>query len=328
MIAKPGLYDDLPFADYLQIPAMNFHTLKALEISALHLKAVLDGKIRAQTEAMRFGRAIHCGALTPELLEKDHPTQGYCVGATQKGKPCSSLGKYRDADGDYWCGTHRDKDDGDCVEVSDFVKPDELTTIAAINEVIHVAKHPAAEMLRGSGRPEVTIVFERMDVLCKCRLDWLADGSFCDIKKKQVGTLGDYDLLKANVNYGYIQQISFYAAGVASIQGGLPEPSILYVEDGAPYDMTVMPIDDQSTAIGLAEVDQFLSRYKRHLAEDHWPGVYESCVSFETGKVKRGGLPKWKRDEAIMAGLVDEDSWPKEALRGIDAPPALTGFDE
>jgi len=61
---EPGIYD-LPFVDYLKIDAMNFHTLKELEISPLHLKHVIDGYRQPNTDALRLGRAIHCGLITP-----------------------------------------------------------------------------------------------------------------------------------------------------------------------------------------------------------------------------------------------------------------------
>jgi hypothetical protein len=329
MIREPGIYDALPFKDYLLTKAMNFHSLIALATSPLHLKSVLDGHQQPSTEALRFGRAIHCGLLTPDLLQADHPTQGNCVGTIKSGAGCTKLGKFRDGDGDYWCGTHRDKDDEDCVEVSDFVKPVELETIAALNRVIHQQRHPAAELLRGPGSPEQTIVFERRGVLCKARLDWMFKGGFVDLKKKQVGTLSDRDLLRANVDYNYVQQLAFYTAAMASLgYCDVPQPSILYVEDAAPYDMTVMPLDDQSLAIGLAETDALLDRYKHHLETDTWPGVHDACVDFDSGQPRRGGLPLWKREQAVESGLVSEESWLDEPLRGIELAPKLTGFGE
>ena len=326
MRLEPGLYDDLSFIDYLKIEAMNFHTLKELDISALHLKHVFDGYRQPSTDALRLGRAIHCGVLTPKLFATDHPVSPGCAApmksGARKGLACGKSARWSEDGSTFYCGTHAKGDDL-LVEFDNVLTEAEGHNIASVVEsVLH---HPAGACLLKEGKPEQTIVFERHGVLCKARVDWLMDGHFVDLKKLQRGKADDRSLLQAIVKYSYYQQLAFYAAAVMSIQGEMPAADLLFCEDAPPYDVTLLPFDEQSLLIGLAEMDQLLKRYKRHRADGNWPGVFADAISIETGQVKRGGLPKWYRDEAVASGLVAEDTWPTEALRGIDAPPALTG---
>ena len=329
MILLPGIYDDLPFSDYVKIDAMNFHTLKEVMKSPLHLKATLDGLRKPDTDTFRLGRAIHSAILTPRLFSKEFKISDGCCAklksGANKGNNCGKPARWSCDDVHFFCGTHK-SEAPNAKEAADTLTHAQMQTVVAVRD--HVTRHPAAATLSMDGQPEVTIVFEHSGVLCKSRIDWLTAGGLLDLKKCQPGTTDDRSILKAVAKFGYYQQIAFYSLAVESIQGRMPQAELLFVEDSAPHDVVSMPIDSQTMAIGLAEVEQMLATYKRCKADDYWPGMHERSVSIETGRVRRGGLPKWKRDEAVASGLVGEDSWPDEALRGVELPPVLTGFGQ
>ena len=326
MQLEPGIYD-LPFSDYVRIDAMNFHTLKEVLKSPLHLKAAIDGLRKPDTDTFRLGRAIHSSVLTPQLFSKEFAVSDGCCqslkSGARKGQSCGKSARWTIDNVNYFCGTHKPAGSREASDVLTFA---EMTTVIEVSNTIR--NHPAAFSLNDEGQPEATIVFDHSGVRCKARCDWLSHGHFVDLKKCQPGTTDDRSVLSAIAKYGYHQQLAFYSLAVESVQGFMPTCELIFAEDSAPYDVVSMPLDSQSIAIGLAEVEQMLATYKRCKVDGKWPGMHDRTVSIETGQVRRGGLPKWKRDEAVSMGLVSEDSWPDEALRGVEMPPVLTGFDQ
>ena len=59
---------DMTWENYRGIKAMNGSTLVAGLKSMLHLKNTIDGKHDIDSEAMKFGRLVHCAVLEPDEL--------------------------------------------------------------------------------------------------------------------------------------------------------------------------------------------------------------------------------------------------------------------
>ena len=79
---KPGVYEDMPFAEYLSIPAISATAIKQGARSILHMKHVMDGVDKTATKAMSFGTLAHTAVLERDKL-KDVPVW---TGGRRQGK--------------------------------------------------------------------------------------------------------------------------------------------------------------------------------------------------------------------------------------------------
>jgi hypothetical protein len=69
---EPGIYLDMPEADYFAIPALSFSTMKRLQVSPLncwHHHLNPDREEPKETPAMRFGSALHTAILEPDKFD-------------------------------------------------------------------------------------------------------------------------------------------------------------------------------------------------------------------------------------------------------------------
>ena len=79
-LPTPGVYDGVPFAEYLTWPYVNNSSLGPLNKSPAHYRSAKESE-RADTDAFRLGRLAHCTALEIHrigevyVVEPDH-TEG------------------------------------------------------------------------------------------------------------------------------------------------------------------------------------------------------------------------------------------------------------
>lgn len=285
----PGIYT-VPFAEYCGWDAMNISTLVEGMASMRRLRAKLDGRLEsADSSALRFGRAVHCRLLEPDLFCTSFPTAEKCC-ATLKPKrkadppqQCKSFGRYIGPEG-WYCGTHA----GDDVFVpTDFVMPEELERIERIRESAFGHKEIAA--IRQFGGAEQSVVFDLLGVRCKARLDkWIPEngGYIVDVKTTSK-PLTDSQWQRTMVDLNYHVKAAFYIEAVKSLGCEAPEFVWVVVETAEPFDVAAIRLDDEARRVGRFEALQLLSRYAACLDSGVWPGAYPELVTWI-------GLPPWE----------------------------------
>lgn len=294
-----GIHRNVPFADYAAWPAINSGAVKWGMTTPKHMRSALEGHINSDdTKDRKLGRAIHTRLLEPDKYKEStlvsEPCCALIKSGDRKGEPCGKSGKFVEGDpyfdGEEWfCGTHNK----DGKEPADYVSQDEFKRIERIAEAVR--EHNVMNLFRRPGWSEVSLVWKEDGLTFKARLDRYSPDNplTIDLKKCQVGA-GDRDSCQKSIcDYGWYRQAAIYVRGVEALTGTRPDFVWVFIEDNEPYDVNVIPIDEETYEIGKWEVDRVISAYKRCLKDGNFYGyIYDPKVA-----PNRGGLPNWKRKE-------------------------------
>lgn len=187
------------------------------------------------------------------------------------------------------------------VEQSGRIALDDETAalLARMEDGIRSSPH-AARML-GQGVPEATVLGTLEGIACQSRIDWVhwtgrsGEGAIVDLKT--CGDLDDFEHTAAT--RGYLHQLAFYRAVVASASG-LDLPAVLIaVEKRPPYRCGVWHLESEL----LDEADRENREALRRLAEcrhlDEWPTGFEAPRTMTLESVHELGT----------TGLVSRRSW-------------------
>lgn len=296
----PGVYDDWDFEKYAGVRAINSGVVKAGAISMKHMLAALDGKfVGRDTDDRKLGRAIHCRLLEPELYRTSFMVATKCCAilgsGPNKGKQCSSSGKY--CDGKRWfCGAHRQED---CEPVQDYIDESEAERIEELADALH--EHPVMELFRGECWTELSCVWESRGVLRKCRIDRFSRSPrprIIDLKKCLPGKGSREDMEKAIHQHGYYRQMAGNIEAIEVLEGVTPEGIWVFIEDGPPYDVNIMPADPQTIAIGRFENNDIIGRFIAAQNAGKVPGYI-----YDRKFIRYGGLPVWYREQCAKLGI-------------------------
>jgi len=311
---KPGFYHGLDFEAYRKIPALNNSALKWLEITPAHYRAYADGLMPDKsTDALTFGRALHCRLLEPDLFAARFVVAGTC-GALMKsgdraGQPCGGPGKCEGDDGTWYCGKHA----GAWPEPSRDVLSD--ADAAMVEGAARSVKgHAVVGLLRKQGGFECSAVAEVDGVLCKGRFDkWIPGkrGTILDIKKVQVGK-ATYQAFQRTLMpsrygmgcYGYAMQSHLYQRIAEALTGAVPRFLFIVVEDGPPFGVQVFEVDATTDTLAGHELKLHLQTIKLCNESGVWPGYTNQAGKPDVQSI---GVPEWYIRQAEQAGVeVDE----------------------
>lgn len=296
-----GIYKSLPFSEYAAIDAINSGVVRwGFEGTMKHMHAARRGLIaNDDTKERKFGRAIHCRLLEPEAYSQRFTiAQPCCVllkSGERKGKPCGKASSYQSArDQNIWvCGTHL-KEVHDAVPPEEYIDAEEAARIERIYESLH--SHEAMKLFRRTGWSEVSLVWDMCGLRCKCRIDKLDDYEtaetplILDIKSCQVGDIRRDDCEKSIANHGYHRQAAMNVNAVETLTGKRPRFAWVFIEKAEPFDVQIVPADDETLAIGITEVRRTLELYRSaELKGDFRGSIYDARF------IRWGGLPGWYR---------------------------------
>lgn len=295
-----GIYRDMPFAEYAAIDAINSGVVRWGCTTMLHMHTAKCGLIDSDdTKDRKLGRAIHCRLLEGEAYhERFTIAQPCCVllkSGERKGAACGKSASYQSQrDKNIWaCGTHREQIP-DAVQPEDFIDSDEAEQVEKIAQKLHL--HPAMKLFRRTGWSEVSMVWELCGLKCKCRIDKLDDWEttpkplVIDIKSCQVGKATIEDCEKSVAENGYHRQAALNVNAVEALTGKRPGFVWVFVEKDEPFDVQILPADDETLAIGITEVRRTLELYRSAEAKGDYRGyIYDARF------IRYGGLPGWYR---------------------------------
>lgn len=233
---------------YDTIRAVNFSTLKELERSPAHYAHRLTHP-RADTPAMRLGRAVHTAVLEPERFADEVVVFD---GATRRGKAW-----------DEFASTH---------EAHTILKADEHDVCCAIRDAVR--GHAVAGPLL-AGDSEVTVEWDdpATGLPCKGRIDHLDGDAVFDLKT--TGTIDAWAFEAHSARMLYHAQLALYARGVSVAHGitGVTA-TIIAVESEPPHDVAVFDLTDEALVVGAAKCDEWLARLVECRDSGTWPGRY------------------------------------------------------
>lgn len=296
----PGVYYDVSFDAYLQWAAMSASAIDWGLVSMEHLKGYVDGVLRKESQALDFGRAIHCKLLEPEHFDERFTVAKSCEAILKsgenKGKACGCTGTGV-SDGKWLCGKHLP--DFSPPLSKQILTPQEHAACQAI--FIKIKAHPVVKMLRSQGGCETTLSWKWNGLACKSRMDKLihADKKFprtvVDVKKVSLGKCTTAECERSIGNYHYDVKAAFYCDAAQYVFDEPAEFIWVFVEDSFPYSINVIHCDAETLQIGREKYQGVLFDWLKCLENGRYPGVsYDFGVGHDI--VRQGGLPDYARN--------------------------------
>lgn len=239
----------MDFAIYSKLDAVNWSTLKEVRRSLLHYKHRLTAP-KEDTKAMALGRATHTAVFEPHRFLLDY---AIFEGKVRRGK-----------EWDECCRANKGKT---------ILSPEQYQTCLDISKAVRA--HPVAgPALTPPGEAEKVLTWmdERTELQCKARLDWWRVGLLCDLKTTT--NIEERKLAAHVFDMGYHGQGAFYRAGLKANGLDCPPFTIIAVEVGAPHDVGVFEIDDDSMWQGETMVASLLDLVSAGRFSGVWPGRY------------------------------------------------------
>jgi len=270
---QPGVYDDVDFLVYQQIPAINFSTLKLTAKSLAHYRWTSRGD---ETPALAFGSLAHAGKLEPDLMSSHYIVlpEAEFIRNTQKWAKTAGnrTGKSNGQPFSTPKASQHYKD-----QVTQFMKlhpgkqevsVDWWNNLQGILDSID--RNREAKKHFSKGRPEVTLVWidPETELLCKGRIDWVNDEekSHSDLKTFQdVERFNPYD-------FRYNMQAAMYQEGFRVLTGLVYKPICVATEKVSPYSVMTAPYSKNGLELGRADFHIALRMVATSIKKRRWPG--------------------------------------------------------
>lgn len=284
---KPGVYENIDFAEYASWTALNHSTLKNGLRSMAHLKSYQENPPRP-TAAMALGTLVHSAALEPlEML-----TRFVVMPAFEN--------EIRRPDGTEYANVKATKAYKNMVADFKEEHPGKQIVTGEEFEVIKgvVASLQSHEVCRdwlfSGGSTELSIVWddEETGIRCKGRIDKLIRGVLVDIKTTADAARFESQLAKL----AYHQQVAFYLDGLQRATGEVPKAGIVAIEPSAPFGVRAALVSDDAISWGRESYRRLIRQYATCVASNEWPG-YESPDYWH--------LPSWATADAINDDVVE-----------------------
>lgn len=236
--------DAMTFAQYRQIDAVNWSSLREMRRSPAHYRYRLDHP-REDTTGLAFGRGLHAAALEPDRLPLEFAV---FKGARRAGKDWQAFRAVHGED--------------------TILKASEYERCLAIRDAVRA--HPTASKYLRAGRAEraITWVDRATGLHCKGRLDWISDSVPALVDLKGTSDLSRLHIVAAQ--FGYNCQLAFYLAGLRAL--GLEVPArIVAVEVQPPHAVQVLALHDDDLYAGERECAELLRKVADCTARRSWP---------------------------------------------------------
>lgn len=247
---KPGLYPDIPFKDYLAIPAVSNSYLSKMD------KCPAAAKVeQEETPSLILGRAVHKVVLEgSKAFLKEFAVAPDLDKRTKAGK--EEFAAFQSAN-----------------EGKQILTKDEGDKVLVIGNAVF--KHPFAKKLLAENVTEQTIIWEDRDtgLLCKGRPDCLPDeDKMVIVDLKTARGAGEKEFTRSVVSYGYAKGAAFYHDGYGAATGiYLSDFVLIAVEPEEPYRVEVYVLDDEFVGWGRQEYKRLLALEKRCRDEGKYP---------------------------------------------------------
>lgn len=276
-VIVPGLHPDLPREQYDGIDAVNQSSLKRLiNGTPADYRWALDHP-EPPSDAMMFGQAVHLACYEPARFALE-------VVARPDTSRRSNAGKAEHAAFEA------------AAAGKTIIDAEDYGLIGAIQRAV-MEHESAAKIIALRSRRELTAVWRdsQTGLLCKGRLDQLADGMIVDLKTSKDGLPRAFegDVLR----YGYHIQAAFYTDGVVAC--GEHEPAFAFiavdkerVQRFGSRAVAVYEIEQPAIELGRIEYRQALETIADCRRKDHWPCFAPGIapISVPMHALKRAGV--------------------------------------
>ena len=276
---KEGFHQDIPFSDYLWLPYPSSSALKVGdEVSIMHMRETILGRIASKdSEAKRFGRAVHTYIFEPDRFEEEYLIPSQCSAKKKDGEQCSNEGT-RIKDGAWVCGVHgRGLEDA-----PNIISKTSADHIEGISDRLNTS---SVQALLRHGTPELTALARIDEIMVKTRFDWLVLGTdvpvIVDLKKITAGRGSETYLQKSIREYGYDRQAALYTDVYRKITSMQARFLWLFVEDGPPYSIIPRYASPSMIELGRIKYRKTLEEWSYCVVNDMYPGYGDEMEDLE-----------------------------------------------
>lgn len=283
---KPGIYEDIPFSDYLNIDAWSKSTLEQYLLSAAQAKE--DVKT---TDAMRIGSLLHTLILEPDKVSER-------LAIIPEGNKNAKAFKEAIAAqfGMAYEGKWSDMQQAIEAEHPELhlCTGEDMEGYKALAKA--VSGKPEIKRLMQGSRREVTVLWERGDDLCKARVDALTNDWAIDFKSTVSSQPADF--MRKAIKLGYHRQDAWYLEGLKA--NGWKGNGFAFVafEKEAPYHPMIYTVDDELREYAKQELDSALA-YAQHCRDT---GNYPGYEGPKNELVRTIEAPGWYQPINISLG--------------------------
>ena len=246
-----------------------------------HAKAILDGQVTFESDAMTIGTAVH------QLLLRDDRV---CV---------IEADSYRTKD------AQAERDRCRAEGLVPILRP-------KFDEAREIAQHVNGQIIASGVKPtpftngsaEVVYRWTENGADCRALLDWVRDdASFIDDLKTTTDA-SPAKFARHVFNMGYDIQAAFYTRAVRAHHmhpedTGWPKFRWVVVETKPPYPVTIHTLSERAMYAAQVKVDTAIQLWNECVKTGKWPG-------YELG-VNEVDVPGWMRDTADPWADVDDD---------------------
>jgi hypothetical protein len=280
-ITSPGLYSDIPNADYHRDP------VEGGSLSSSGARALLPPSCPA-----RFRWHQDHGQTSTDHFDFGHAAHQLVLGV---GDPIAII------DADDW-RTKAAKEARDEARAAGHIPllADDMLIVEAMADALR--EHPVANALLapGTGLPEQTLVWRdaTTEVMCRARIDWLphrtAGRRVIIPDYKTCHSAEPEALRRAMAQFGYHQQADWYLTAARALGLAGADAAFVFIcqEKVAPYLVTIFEPDP--IALRIAAERNYMARavYRRCVEAGHWPAYVDDVAQL--------ALPLWvERQEGV-----------------------------
>lgn len=262
-----GLHFGVPPAVYHErvLGLVSKGGLEQVDQSPMHYRAWVDGLVEDnETEALTFGRALHCALLEPDVFVNTYATQpefGDCRFKENKAK--------RDA----W----RAENDG-----KEWLEVPVADAIERMVAAVHA--HPLAGKMIRDGDSEVTALWRdgATGLRCRARADYFVAKRGMVVDVKTTLDASPEGFRKSAFNYRYHWQHALYREGFSAL--GVDARHFLFVaiEKKPPHAVGVYALDANGVSIGYGRVRSLMDRLAECVKTNEWPGYATGIQTLDT----------------------------------------------
>jgi hypothetical protein len=259
---KPGIYPDLPDADYRATRAVSCSTLK--RFAEAPAKAHVS---RPDTDAMRAGRLIHSAVMEAWSFDSRYRRTSLERRGTKA-----------------W----QEEEAAAAAEGCALLKDAEYDRLAAIRDAVHA--HPTARDLLAPGLTTETAVIWEDPITgapCRARMDGIRRDLRLILDVKTTGDASPRRFARSAGDLRMHWQDAWYRDGLAAAPGGFRPDAFLFiaVERDAPHLIAVYELPADAVEAGRRQIREALHRYLECERRGEWPGYPTGITPLH--------LPEW-----------------------------------
>lgn len=264
----------IPFDQYAAIKAVNWSSLKHLDVSPMAFQHNLKAP-EASSEARELGTALHCAILEPLLFRERYAVMpDFGDLRAVEGRTSKEEGKANKMARNQWLEEH-----GGRLTLS----AEDSERIACMSAAVR-GHRAALAAIKGATEQVITWTDPLTGLACKARLDIIGEGvndlkSAVDVTPRAFGV--------AAAKYLYHGQLAFYHDGLIHSGRLTPRylPLFVAVQNRAPWDVAVYNMQSEHIEAGRLLYQRLLRRLADCAAADWWPGVAPEVMPLQ--------LPQW-----------------------------------